>query len=91
MSVANVLQENRVQRRTGERINGLGDTSTGSLYGNIVVFFEIDTSVLLQWVCNVVAKEFFFDTHVTTSYDMLAVFPGAVTESFARARVTRGG
>lgn len=50
---ANILQQNGIQRRAGEREYGLGYASTGSLDGNIVVLFKVDASVLFRGISGI--------------------------------------
>jgi hypothetical protein len=58
-SVGNVLQENGVEWRAGEGSNGVWNSGTGRLDGDIIVFFEIDAGVLFGRVVRI-TKKFLF-------------------------------
>lgn len=86
---SDVIQKNGIKRWAGESVDRFGDAGTGGFDGNIVVFFEIDTGVLLRWVSGVTVK-LFLHTHVTAANNVLTVAPGAVAEGFAGPVVPGG-
>lgn len=77
-SAGNILQENGVERGTRETSDGVWNPGTGSLDGDVVVLFKIDTGVLLGGVIGV-TKKLFLQTLVTPAYDMGSVLPSTVT------------
>lgn len=89
MSVANVLQEDGVEGRAREAVDWLRNAGTGGFDGNIVVFFKVDTGVLLGRVSDV-TEEFLLHAIVAASNDMNTVAPGAIAETLARAVVSGG-
>lgn len=93
-SETDVLEEDRVQRRRGENGDGLRNVLASRLDRNVVIFFEVDTGVLLRGILSV-AKELLLDAHVALSDDVLAVFPDTEPESLPglgrRRRPVRGG
>lgn len=93
-SEADVLEEDRVQRRRGEDGDGLRNVLASRLDRNVVIFFEVDTGVLLRGILSV-AKELLLDAHVALSDNVLAVFPDTEPESLPglgrRRRPVRGG
>lgn len=81
---ANVFQEDRVQRRAGERKDRLRHTSTSRLNRDVVVFLEVDASVLLRRVISVAIK-LLLHAHVAPANDVLSVFPGTIAKSLTRS------
>ena len=71
-SVADVLEEHRIQRWVRKLSNRLWHTSTSGLDGNVVVLPEIDPSVLLGRVI-LLAVELFLHAHVTVAGNVLAL------------------
>ncbi len=67
----------------GEGINGLRNACTGCFDGDVLVFVEVDTSVLLGGVVGI-AKQFLFEAHIATSRNVDSVSPDTVAESLAR-------
>ena len=85
-SVADVLEEHRIQRWVRKLSNRLWHTSTSGLDGNVVVLLEIDTSVLLGGVI-LLAEELLLHAHVTAAGDVLALLPSTITEGLTGATV----
>lgn len=84
---ANVFQQERIQRRAGEWKNGLGHTSASSLDGDIIIFFKINARVLFRRV-SCIAKKLLLHAQVSTSGNVFAVSPDAISESFASDWIT---
>lgn len=84
-SIADVLQEDRVEGRRSKCRHWLWDRSTCRLDGNVVVFFEVDTGVLLGRIGNV-TEELFLDAHVACADNVLAIAPDTDTMRLARRR-----
>lgn len=55
-SVGNILQKNGVKRGARESSDGLWNSGTGSLDGDVVVLFEIDAGVLFGRVVGFTKK-----------------------------------
>jgi hypothetical protein len=91
MGKANVLEEDRVQRRARELIHRVRHTSSSSLDGDIVVLLKVDTRLLLGWVTDL-AVQLLLHAGVTRTCDVLAVLPdteaGRLTLASAAAATT---
>jgi len=78
MGELDVSDQMIVKRRVGEPENGLRNVGTGSLDGDIVVFLEVDTSLLLGWViCN--TEKLTLDTWVGRASNVLSITPLSIT------------
>jgi hypothetical protein len=75
-----VAQKMVVQGRVRETGDGLGNTLTGSLNGDIVVLLEVDTRVLLGGVVGH-AEEVALETLVGRARNVLAVLPLTIAGS----------
>lgn len=78
-SISNIFQQDWIKRRTSERCDRLWDVSTGSFDGNIVVFFKVDTGMLLGGIISF-AVNLLLHAHITTADNVFAVFPSAIAE-----------
>ena len=87
-SAGNILQENGVKWGAYEGGNGVWDSGTGSLDGDIVVLFEIDAGVLFRRIVWV-AKKFLLQTDVTRAHDVNTVLPGAEAKRCVASSTTR--
>jgi len=85
-----VCDEMVIQRRVAELGNGFGDILSRSFNGDIIVFFEVDTALLLGRVLGN-AEEFTLKTWVCGSGNVFPVLPlsVSVTTSTAAAAATR--
>ena len=77
-SVGDVLQENGVEWGAPKGSNGVWNSGAGSLDGDIVVLFEIDTGVLLGRVVGF-TKELLLQTNAAPAYDVVSIPPSTVT------------
>jgi hypothetical protein len=85
-----VAQQVVIERRVCETCDGLGNTLTRGLDGDIVVLLEVDTGVLLGGIVGH-AKEVALQTLVGRAGNVLAVLPGTVTRSASTSRATAAG
>ena len=85
-SVADVLEEHRIQWRVRKLSDRLWNTSTSGLDGDVVVFLEVNASVLLGRVV-FIAEELLFHAHVAAAGDVFALPPGTVAEALAGTAV----
>lgn len=74
-----------VKRRVGEGGDGLGDALTGSLNGNVVVFLEVDTHLLLAGGNAGVTEQLALDARVGGTRHVLAIDPASITGATVRA------
>lgn len=56
MSIANILQKDGIEGRAREAVDWVGNAGAGGFDGNIVVFFKVDTGVLLGRVGDIITK-----------------------------------
>jgi hypothetical protein len=85
-----VAQQVVVERRVCETCDGLGNTLTRGLDGDVIVLLEVDTGVLLGGVVGH-AKQVALETLVGRAGNVLAVLPGAVTRSASTSRAAAAG
>jgi hypothetical protein len=89
MSKLNVADQMVVKRWVGESEDWLRNVGTRSLDWNVIVFFEIDTSLLLGWVI-LDTEEFALFTWVGRTSDVLAIteLTSSTTTSWSRTMIT---
>jgi hypothetical protein len=85
-----VAQKMVIERRVRETCDGLGNTLTGSLDGDVVVLLEVDTGVLLGGVVGH-AEELALDTLVGRAGNVLAVLPRTIAGSTSTTRAATTG
>lgn len=80
-SQVDVADEVVIERRVGEDVDGLGNALTGSLDGDVIVFLEVDTSLLLAGRVGRNAKEFALNALVGRAGHVLAVDPASIARA----------
>lgn len=83
--IPDVLQEDRVKGRRSECRHWLWDRGACRLDGDVVIFFEVDTGVLLGRIGNV-AEELFLGAHVARTNNVVAIAPDTDALRLARRR-----
>jgi hypothetical protein len=69
-----------VKRGVRETCDGLGDALPGSFNGNVIVFLEVDTGLLLGGVVGD-TEELALNAGVRWAGDVLAILPGAIARA----------
>lgn len=82
-----VVEQNGVDGWRRELGQGVGNTGTGSLNGNIGVLVKVDTGRLVDSVVDFTVK-FLFHPHVPVSSDMFSVLPRTESIGYSRRTTT---
>jgi hypothetical protein len=83
MSKLDILDEMVIERRVRELENWFRDIVSRSFDGDIIVFLEVDTGLLLGWViCD--AEKLTLHTRIGWAWDVFAITPLSISRATSR-------